>query len=86
MKRFSGPRVNSGGYFSGAKISLWLAIVMASFFILDTILRVGDLSALAQFNVEQAVFRGQVWRFFTFPWFHASGGQLFGNLLFLLVQ
>jgi membrane associated rhomboid family serine protease len=85
MNNFSGGSNKGNSYFSGAKVSLGLAIAMATIFIIDHLLQIGDLYQWSYFSVQAGVYQGQVWRFLTAPWVHGSGGHLFGSLIFLLL-
>lgn len=43
--------------------------------------RMGPLERWGYFSTAKAIYAGQVWRFFTFQFLHASGGHLLGNML-----
>src|SRR4051812_40329101 len=42
--------------------------------------RMGPLERWGYFSTATAVYGGQVWRFITFQFLHASGGHLLGNM------
>src|SRR5207237_97332 len=43
--------------------------------------RMGPLEKWGYFSTATAVYGGQVWRFLTFQFLHASGGHLLGNMI-----
>jgi membrane associated rhomboid family serine protease len=76
-----------GGRFDGARLTVWLLAANFLVFILDGIIT-GSTRAAAlspgywgHFSLELAVQRWQVWRFFTYQFFHADFWHLFGNML-----
>lgn len=83
----------SGGFFGsrlqGASMVMWLLGINAAVFILDAILRNATRgSAIApsywgSFNIPQAIFGFQVWRFFTYQFLHAGFFHIFFNMLVL---
>src|SRR5262245_31204358 len=79
------------GHFDAWSISTWLIIINVSIFFLDGMLRrsaggmdyysMGPLSRWGYFSTATAIQSGQVWRFLTFQFLHASPGHLVGNML-----
>src|SRR5437868_2761465 len=45
----------------------------------------GPLERWGYFSTATAIYGGQVWRFLTFQFLHASGGHLIGNMLALFL-
>jgi membrane associated rhomboid family serine protease len=66
------------------KISLWMASLMVFFFVFGSIFRSFQFAEFTSFTIVKAIYAGQVWRFFTAPFTHFSGAELFGSLLFIV--
>lgn len=79
------------GHFDAWSISTWLIIINVSAFFIDGMLRrsLGDMDYFARgplfkwgyFSTATAIQSGQIWRFLTFQFLHASLGHLVGNML-----
>jgi membrane associated rhomboid family serine protease len=82
-----------GGIFGGGRPSIgkksvvfWLLVINIGVFVVDGLLgRIlqthAPLGNWGYFSAEVAIMDGQVWRFLTFQFLHASPGHLFGNML-----
>ncbi|MEM0913493.1 MAG: rhomboid family intramembrane serine protease [Planctomycetota bacterium] len=80
------PRFGMNGMGRGSVVT-WLIVINLVMWVLDTMLtaasRGGALSPFiwGNFNVEQAVYGGQVWRFFTYQFLHAGLLHVLFNLI-----
>ena len=84
-----GGGMGFGNRLAGASVVMWILVGTAIVFILDTILTgstrgsAASLSRWGNFNVEQAVYGGQIWRWFTYQFLHANFLHIFFNMLIL---
>jgi membrane associated rhomboid family serine protease len=84
-----------GGFsnpFSGGSLSvtMWLLIINCAVFVIDMILAAGVrsgqvpwLTMIGNFNVEQGIFGGQIWRVITYQFLHAGIFHILVNMLVL---
>ena len=88
--RSGGSGFGGGGFgagFSGMTVNVWLMIVNFAIFVLNGVLlgaaRGSSLTPViwGNFNVEQAVYGGQVWRFLTYQFNHVDLLHFFFNML-----
>lgn len=76
-----------GGRFDGAHMTLWLLAINFIVFVVDGILTTSarghglSFSHWGTFSLDAAVYRFQVWRFFTYQFLHSGFWHLFWNML-----
>ncbi len=77
-----------GSRLSGASIVIWLLGINTVIYFMDFILTTGSRvpgwlspSLLGNYNIDQAVFKFQIWRFVTYQFLHAGFMHLFFNMI-----
>ena len=88
-------RASGFGVFHAWSVTTWLIVINVAVFFIDGMLRraaidrsddlmvylAGPLERWGYFSMEMAIGSGQIWRFITFQFLHASPSHLVGNML-----